>query len=433
MAEPVGRAWLGSCLRWLAGAAALLAFPLGASAATINGCGPLALAACEYQLATTYTPDPPNLQQTIAYTDVTGATRSVNIDVRRPASPPLPAPLILWSHGGAGGRSDPTGVGMEIALPFIQAGFVGVFLAHTPRTGAEIDALCAQIGIAPVDCRSGICATDAQCTTASDEGICVDGLCARIKHLSWDRPHDVDAVLDWLELQAAGPLAGVIDLEKIVYAGHSAGAGATMMVAGATRQFAGVDTLLIDPRPMAFISASPQGPGDEDFTQDSFTGAGCLALAGDPSLCLTRPHLGLTGVGDDTAGQVAENRRVSFDLMPPGDKHLLWLLEEPARHTTFEYKLESCERYADDEMLDPTVFPARCATYLVWLRSAMLAFLDAYVRDLPAAQAYLASDNLAVLTGIAASAVPAFGPRWLAATGALLLLVGYLGWRRRGA
>lgn len=370
---------------------------------TINGCEAANLAACAYQPPTIYAFDPPAIQQTIDYTDVTGALRSITVEVRRPMNAPLPAPLVVWSHGGAHGRSDPTGVGDGVAEHLIEGGYVGVFIAHAPRSGTDLDALCAALGIAQVDCRSGACTADADCVTGGEGGVCRDGLCARWKHLGWDRPHDVDAVLDWLEAQAAGPLAGMIDVTRIVYAGHSAGAGATMMVAGATRQFAGVDTLLLDGRPTAFVSQSPQGPGDEEFTESSFTGAGCNALAIDPSLCLTRPHLVLSGVGDDTGDSVAENRRRTFDLMPAGDKYLLWLLEEAARHTSFEFEVDACATYAASQMLDPAVYPARCETYLAWLRSALLAFLDAHVRDSATARAYLASENLSVLTESAAS------------------------------
>jgi hypothetical protein len=105
--------------------------------------------------------------------------------------------------------------------------------------------------------------------------------------------------------------------------------------------------------------------------------------------------LTLSGVGDDTSGIVAENRRQSFDLAPEtGSRHLLWITEEAARHTTFNHEPGSCESYSAEEGLDVS----RCARHLSWLRSAMLAFLDAYVRDDADAAAYLASDNLRVLT-----------------------------------
>ena len=78
------------------------------------------------------------------------------------------------------------------------------------------------------------------------------------KFLSWDRPHDVREVLDRLETIAG--LDGVVDLSRVAYAGHSAGAGSVMMVAGASRDFAGTLRTLADPRPIAFLACSPQGP-----------------------------------------------------------------------------------------------------------------------------------------------------------------------------
>ena len=119
-----------------------------------------------------------------------------------------------------------------------------------------------------------------------------------------------------------------------------------------------------------------------------------MGLAADASVCLTRPHLIASGAGDDTSGTVAEDRRAAFSQAPVTDKYLYWNTAEAARHTTFEFKPRSCERYMGPGAVDA----ARCETYIEWLRSATLAFLDAYTRNDEAARAYLLSDDLVILS-----------------------------------
>ncbi len=344
-------------------------------------------AACAYTAALSARLDR-RIGRPLTYTDVTGAARTIDVELRLPAGAPTPAPVVVWSHGGSGGNNAAETVGEEWAQQFVRAGYAVLAIAHAPRARAEYEALCAALDWAD-GCAGAACADDAECVFDGAPGTCVQGGCRFWKHLSWDRPHDFAAAVDMLEGEVApgAALEGVLDLARLVYAGHSAGAGATLMVAGATRQFNGVATLLMDPRPVAFISASPQGPGDDDFTEASFSGAGCEAVAEDPSGCLARPHLFLTGAGDDTES-VAENRRLSFELAPLGDRHLAWITEEAAVHTTFEHQLAGCERHQAREGGDA----ARCEDYRAWLRSVALAFLDHHLRASPEAGAYLRSD-----------------------------------------
>ncbi|HJL19156.1 MAG TPA: hypothetical protein RMH99_26060, partial [Sandaracinaceae bacterium LLY-WYZ-13_1] len=295
---------------------------------------------------------------------------------------------------------DPTTVATEVGELLNRAGYVAVALAHPGRERSPLEALCRAIGVPMADCRAEACARGDTCRRdgpdGPEPGTCVvdppseDGFCSYFKHLNYDRPNDLAAVLDWIEAQSApgGRLEGRVDLERVVYAGHSAGGGAAMMVAGATREYGGTETLLGDPRPIAFVSASPQGPGDEDFTERSFTGAGCRDLAPDASRCLTRPHLVLTGEGDVTQEHLPADRRRSFELLPEGDKHMGYLLDADARHGFYSFSVDACD-----------AAPARCEAMHGWLVSAFLAFLDAYVRDSERARAYLASDALDVLSG----------------------------------
>ncbi len=360
--------------------------------ATVGGCAPDALEACAYTPVITLEPGASNVRD-VRYTDVTGQTRTVEIEVRRPAGATEATPVVIWSHGGSAGRRDATMVGTGWGDAFVRAGYTFVAIAHTPRDRASYEALC--VALDHGGCGGSSCTMDSECPANTP---CAEGACREWKNLSYDRPYDFRAVLAEITAAAAPgmPLDGQVDLDRVMYAGHSAGAGGTMVIAGATREIDGDVTLEVDPAPIAFLSCSPQGPGEDGFTEASFTGEGCRGLAPDPSLCLTRPHLVLSGVGDDTSDTTSESRRPSFDLAPAtGQRHRLDILEEAARHETYNLELESCESYSNRNGLDT----ARCAMHLEWLRSAGLAFADAYVRGDADARAYLASDNLGVWSG----------------------------------
>lgn len=382
----------------------------GGAATLIAPCDPATPATCAYAPPVLYEPNGGRSEQEIRYQDITGAERAFRIELRRPVDLPTPSPLIVWSHGGSGGKEQPSTVGVEWGEVFARAGYLSIAIAHPGRGPAEMQALCEALELG--DCALQTCTSDAECLWGTgpdaEPGACTPdaglgtGYCRFFKPGNWDRPHDVRAVLNWVEAEASGGmLDGVVDVSKIAYAGHSAGAGSTMMVAGATRRYreGAQDWSLIDPRPVAFLSCSPQGPGDDGFTEASFTREQCVALAdsADHAACLSRPHLVLTGVDD---GGVGETRRLSFDLAPDGDRYLGYITEPAAQHTTFDYATEGCSNYAAKEGLGPE-YPERCNTYRLWLRSAAVAFFDAKLRGDAAAQAYLDSDNLAAFGGAA--------------------------------
>ena len=329
--------------------------------------------------------------------------RTIAVEVRLPdPAPTEPAPVVLWSHGGSKGRDDATTVGVEVGQVLNAAGYIAVMIGHTRRDRTGYRSLCEDLGLTADDCAASPCDATSVCERTVDgeeqKGSCfVDegedtGVCGYFKHLYYDRAQDVRAVLDWVETQnASGTAAGSFDLERIAYAGHSGGSGGTFMVAGATRSFAGVPTLVADPRPIAFFSGSPQGPGTAGFDEDSYSGAGCTALAPDAEFpCLTRPHLVMTGDGDVTDEHVPEGRRQAYDTLREGDKMLAYLLEEGAGHNTFQLKPDAC---------DASVGTDRCLAIQGALGGVLQAFLDAHVRDAPEARAYLDSDNAMLLLG----------------------------------
>ncbi|HUQ06075.1 MAG TPA: hypothetical protein VM261_26410 [Kofleriaceae bacterium] len=326
----------------------------------VSGCAPDALDRCDFVPDAPFAVSNPVFVD-LSYSDAAGQTRTFQVAVRTPMGAPEPLPVVIWSHGGNDGRINAANVGTEWAAVLAGGGYLVVTIAHAPRDPSSRSALCAALGYDATGCLT-------------------------FKYLSWDRPHDVRRTLDFVETQAAsGPFAGRIDADHIVYAGHSAGAGSVDMVNGASRAIAGTQMIVDDPRPVAFIANSPEPSGDDGFIDASF--AGCA-----------RPTLINTGVGDDTgdpgAVTIGENRTRVFDLMPPGGKHRLFLLGEAARHSTFDMSPDDCERWSTDRGLDP----GQCATYRRWIASSALAFLDAHTRNSGGGAAYLASDNLRILT-----------------------------------
>jgi len=332
----------------------------------------------------------------ISYTDVIGETRNFSIEVRLPDDANEQTPVVVWSHGGGSGKEDPSLVANGFGELMVTNGFAFVAIAHHPRPFESYESLCQEIGLTQDQCRADECTINDDCIDF-ESGICVEGYCRYFKPLNWDRPHDVTYLLDRIT-SPDGPLSGRVNPNQLIYAGHSAGAGSSMMLAGAVRNYGTETHLLLDPRPIAFMSGSIQGPEDDGFVPQSYTGEGCLAMAEEPALCLTRPHLVLTGAGDDTTGTVAEDRRAAYDLLPTGDKYLFWNTEEAGRHTLFEYKPDSCLSYSGPGAVDPS----RCETYLKWQRSAVLAFLDAYIHEDAAAIDYLNSNNIQTLSESAA-------------------------------
>ncbi|MBX7192373.1 MAG: hypothetical protein K1X94_09955 [Sandaracinaceae bacterium] len=329
-----------------------------------SACDPSDLSACRYVPAGHYGVLAP-ITRDVSYTDAAGETRTVEITLHRPDGAPRPWPVIVWSHGGASGQNSSVNVGNEWRDVFVGAGYAFVGIAHTPREadmvsrgGASRAAMCEHFGI----------------TSVMD--------CAYVKYLHYDRPNDFVAVMDFLEAEAVGPLAGFLDLDHLIYAGHSAGTGGTSIIGGATRVIYDMPVMRPDPRPIAFLAASMEGVGDDGFPEDGFD-------------AMSRPHLTLSGMGDDTPEATAEWRLLPFERMMPGDKFRLWIEDEQARHESFDHNAEACVTYVSARSGDVSV----CEQHLAWLESAALAFVDAYARDRPEAHAWLASDAIITLSG----------------------------------
>jgi len=278
-----------------------------------------------------------------------GGPRTLNVAIRFSRMAPQPMPVVVWSHGGASGQTNAVGALDKWAIAAAEAGYLSVAIAHTPRDQVSREALCTSLGFDAAGC-------------------------ATFKFLSYDRPLDISLVIDKLVAMSTQPQLGVsFDVARLAVGGHSAGAGGTLMIAGAAREINGVSTVSSDPRPVAFLAFSPQAPGSDGMTEAGYG-------------LITRPTLIGTGRGDDDPPDTADGRASVFDLMQPGNKARIFVEDPAAIHTVFELETDNCTRNAT---------LAHCQEMRNWVRSAGLAFLDAYVRARPAAIAWLASTRLA--------------------------------------
>lgn len=365
--------------------------------ALINGCSLSNKSACAYKPLQIKPVHLPHMTTSLSYTDYAGQQRTFQVEVRRPQNPQAPTPVVIWSHGGPTGQNNPSLVGEEWGEVFNRAGYVSVHIAHSNRPKSKTLALCSSLWVGGC---SVACTQNSQCTQYS-EPFCdpEDHQCRYFKDPNWDRPADLERLLTWLNVQngPGGSFQGLLDLDKIAYAGHSSGGSAAMMAAGATRFYGDPNWQhsKINSQIKAFISTSPQPPGESGFVTGSFDGTLCSALAADPSLCFSRPHLLLTGRGDDTNATTAEDRLIPFALMPAGEKFFAWIDDEAAVHRTFNHQSSDCASFAQANGLDP----ARCDDHLIWMDSMVLAFLDAYLRGSVGAQSWLRSGNIKLLSG----------------------------------
>ena len=325
---------------------------------------------CLYFPAASYSFTP--YERSSFYTDNAGLQREVKVLIRLPLGAPLPMPVMIWSHGGAEGKSSAATSMVEWSETTARAGYLTVSIAHANRDPASRRQLCNSIGIAD----------DATCTV--------------FKYLNWDRPHDIRAVLDALALLATTEFRGQIDMQRVAVGGHSAGSGGALTVAGARRIFVGAPIDLSDPRPIAFLAFSPQQPGSEGFFDTRFQ------EARHSWTDVRRPVLTATGDGDSTCnpgpepgsciGDTPFGRRIGFQRMPAlGNKYHLYIHDADAYHTLFQLSTSKCGT--------PGVGANKCGEIVRWLSSAGLAFLDGHVRQIPAALQWLQSHNIEQASG----------------------------------
>ena len=264
-------------------------------------------------------------------------------------------PVIVWSHGG-GPNIDGKYISSEWGNALAAIGYVVVHMSHSPPTDAEGAALIAEFAIPTTDLAE-----------------------ARETMINVIRPRDTIAVINALPTIEAvfAQAQGRLDFSRVGIAGHSRGAYSVRTTACARI------ALVNDPDysfrslnshntplailPKAFMAASPQGPGTYGFKDNSWREC---AL----------PDLTLSGVGDDTDGSPSEDRVKPFQLMPPGDKYLMFINDPATIHNTFNLN-------DDVKTFDP------------WLIAAGRAFFDAHLRNSLIGKTYLSSGRTELVSG----------------------------------
>jgi acetyl esterase/lipase len=293
----------------------------------------------------------------VTYQDASSSPRTISFAIRTPNGLAGALPVVIWSHGGSQGHPNPLTALSEWGELTARAGYISIGIAHASRSNFSRQQLCTALGVS-------------DCTT--------------FNYLNWDRPHDISRVIDRLAAinAAAGPLQGRINMNRIAVGGHSAGSGGTLSVAGARRFFTNAPVALADPRPLAFLAFSPQGPASDGFFE---TGFQFPHTSWDD---ISRPVLVATGDGDNTcnpafgcSGTSPSMRRIAYDLMPPGNKYLMHIHDIETFHGLFGFNIAEC--------ISRGVAAGKCNAFRQWLTSSTLAFLDAHVRGSIAARNWL--------------------------------------------
>ena len=329
----------------------MMAMSLGMYPASEITCDPAEPSTCLYRPETLY-------QTTLHTRDVTyttpdGVSRTFQIAIRTPKGADGLRPIVIWSHGGSDGKSNAEASGPEWGKTFARAGYVAVNIAHVKRPPEQMQSLCTRFGY-----------TTAEACKVS------------MRSVLHDRPFDIKATMDYLESSdAPAALQAVMDLERVAIAGHSAGSGGTMQVAGAPRLINNILVDAADARPEAFLLLSPQGPGakySSTFPDSAWTN-------------FYRPVFNATGDGDDTESTESEDRIKPYKRMPDGNKFMLFIDHPSAKHSTFGLNPDACKRTGSD---------ALCGNMVRWVRSSAVAFLDAQLRALPEATDWLNSESI---------------------------------------
>ncbi len=264
--------------------------------------------------------------------------RTIPVRVYMPV-PASPAPVILFSHGLGGAKTNNRYLGDHWA----RRGYVAVFVQHPgsdesvwkdAQLGKRMEVLKQQASLANFNLRA----------------------------------RDIPAVLDALEVwnkETKHPLAGRLDLRRVGMSGHSFGAVTTQAVSG---QSFPLGVTLADPRIKAAVLMSPSPP-----------------RRGNPGVAFGKvaiPWLLLTGTRDDSmamSNTTPEDRLKVFPALPPGRKYQLVL--EGAEHSAFSERALPGDR------------ASRNPNHHRAILALTTAFWDAYLRDDRAAKEWLDSEK----------------------------------------
>jgi predicted dienelactone hydrolase len=265
--------------------------------------------------------------------------RDIPILVYLPAEK-SPCPVVLFSHGLGGSREGNAFMGRQWAA----RGYVAVFLQH-PGSDTSV-----WQGKPP-----------ATRMAAMQQAANGKNFQLRVK--------DVPTVLDQLALwnqSTNNALTGRLDLKHIGMSGHSFGAVTTEAVSG--ESFPGLGQIYTDKRIQAAIAFSPSSPRD---------GQPAPKVFGQVKI----PWLLMTGTKDvapightDVASRLAV-----FPALPPGGK--------------YELVLDKAEHSAFTDTALPGDREARNPNHHLAILAISTAFWDAYLKNDPAARAWLDGDG----------------------------------------
>lgn len=202
---------------------------------------------------------------------------------------------------------------------------------------------------------------------------------ARLKEKAFSnwksRPADVSLIIDRLaEIERQVPeLKDKLDKSKIGVGGHSFGAHTSQVIGGTI--IGGSDEFK-DSRPKAFLLMSPQG------IESGFGGS---ALTKDSWKNFDRPMMTITGTLDKGRnGEDYKWRLDPYKYSPEKDKYLL--VVDGAHHGLGGITGISGRRFSKAGPDDPEK--------LAYVKSATLAYWDAYLKDSKTARRYLKSKQL---------------------------------------
>jgi hypothetical protein len=299
----------------------------------------------------------------VQLTDAARGNYDIPLVIRYPVGASGPRPVVIWHHGG---HPSPRGAtrSEEWSRNLAAAGYV---LVHPSR------AFIADPTPFEAECR--------------DNGFKVLDECAYWVTQARYGPQNTHFLISHLsDIEALDPaLAGMLDADLIVVAGHSAGSAAVLANAGAWQQWlpGGPQYNERNDAPIGFLATGVMGPMYAGFPL-GFQSPGTHRASTEHSFAgIERPFMFITGVGDRT-GEPPEARVSAWLTSAPGNKALVWDTVTEAVHETMD--IDKCDT------------PLR-ADHCRWLASAGLAFLDALVRERDEAKEWLRSNALEVLSG----------------------------------
>ena len=366
----------------------------------LNGCSEQTLANCPYASPDSYTPGVTD----IYLEDPARGGHPVPIRVRYPIGASGARPVVIWNHGG--GTTSVDAQASAVAGVTVSRGQQGSL--RRSESFAKAGYVVIHIGrMAPATL------SNAQLQDCARAGVIVGGivnpdftaLSACRTFIGWHLygPQNVAFVVSLLQHYRVGMLPGfegTLDRERIVVGGWSGGTEAALNIAGAYQRW--VNPLLpgqsveLQPVPVpgvvAFFTDSPRGTAWADyssgFQEDSPWGID------------SRPFLFNTARDDRTASEgVVVSRTAHFFGAAKGGKLMSYSWTPSANggpnHGTMDINDAIDEATGEPATgCNNALREAHCSA----LESLGVAFLDAAVRQLGAAQRWLASGNFKLMT-----------------------------------